>query len=125
MKMTDDSLLDAGRLRKITDEMITAITSPPFVEAMRKMKSTPEDQRLKVAAQILNPETLRSKGVPLPSGMRITSRYFEPGKSTIEVAEHDEVGRAPVVKEISSKGVQNAGACAGGGAGTICGCAGS
>jgi hypothetical protein len=131
--MAEVEMLDAERLRKITDEMITAITSPPFVEAMRTMKTTPQDQRLKVGAKILNPEALRSKGVPLPAGMRITSRYFESGKPTIEVADPDEAGHPPIVKEIAdirslssgqTKGGQTAGMCAGGGAGTVCGCAG-
>jgi len=132
--MAENEMLDVDRLRKITDEMVTAITSPPFVEAMRTMKATAQDQRLKVGAKILNPEALRSKGAPLPVGMRITSRYFESGKPTIEVADPDEAGHPPIAKEIAdisslsprqTKGVQSAGMCAGGGAGTVCGCAGS
>lgn len=130
--MAHDETLDVDRLRKITDDMITAIASPAFVDAMRKMKSTPDDQRLAVAAQTLNPETLRSKGVPLPSGMRITSRYFESGKPTIEVADPEKSGGAPIVKQVAdirsamaAEGTKKtAGACAGGGAGTVCGCAG-
>lgn len=132
--MAYDEMLDVDRLRKITDDMITAITSPAFVDAMRTMKSTPDNQRLKVAAETLNPETLRSKGVPLPPGMRITSRYFESGKPTIEVADPNEGGGAPMIKEVAdlrnlsparvAHGQTSAGICAGGGAATVCGCAG-
>ena len=130
--MAHDEMLDVSRLRKITDDMITAITSPAFVDAMQTMKSTPDNERLKVAALTLNPEILRTKGVPLPAGMRITSRYFESGKPTIEVADSAD-GSSPVVKQIADirsenlmrEGSMTAGVCAGGGAGTVCGCAGS
>jgi len=122
--------LDAERLRKLTDDIIKAITSPPFVEAMRKMKATPVDQRLKVAPQLLSPEVLRSQGAPLPVDMRITSRYFETGKPTIEVTDPAKPGQPPIVKEAAAltsleAGPVTAGACACGGAGTVCGGAGS
>lgn len=70
---------DPVRLRKITDEMVEALTSQPFVEAMRAVRSAPPDQRLVEASRRLTPAALRAQGVKLPTDMRISSRYFEAG----------------------------------------------
>jgi hypothetical protein len=126
--MDMDKSLDKDRLRKVTDGMIEAITSPQFVEAMRTMKSTPPEKRLEAGAKLLSPDVLRSKGVPLPAGMRITSRYFETGKPTIEVSDPDQPGGKPIVSSTppsSASGPVTLGACACGGAGTVCGGAGN
>lgn len=124
-------MLDVDRLRIITSEIIVALISPPFVEAMRTMRSTPEHERLRVAAQILSTEALRSKGVPLPADMRITSRYFETGVQTIEVSDSPEVGQRPLAKAVRDEGgsgVANPrprwGGCAFGGGASVCGGAG-
>jgi hypothetical protein len=72
---------EVAKLRRMTDEMIAALTSPPYVEAMRAVRAAPEDERLDEAAKRLSPEALRDLGVPIPDGMRISSRYFEKGFS--------------------------------------------
>lgn len=70
---------DLVALRKTTDDMIDALTSPAYVEAMRKLRAAPDDKRLDEATRRLSPDGLRELGVPIPEGMRISSRYFEPG----------------------------------------------
>jgi hypothetical protein len=81
--------LNAKGLQKITAEMIAAITSAPFVAAMRRLQLTPLNERLDLAPQLLMPDILRKKGVKLPADMRITSRYFERGSpSVIEVNDY-------------------------------------
>lgn len=77
--------LSAEQLREITTKMIDAISSP--LEAMRAIKAAPEGQRLNEALRRLTPDALRAQGVPLPEGMRISSRYFEQGFSPIEVGD--------------------------------------
>jgi hypothetical protein len=72
-------IIDVQALKKHTDELIDAISSPAFVAAMHAMKATPPNQRLAFAAANLTPTILESQGVRFPAGMRITSRYFEPG----------------------------------------------
>jgi len=79
--------LDPDRLKAITDQMVEAITSPPYVEAMRVVKSVEGDRRLEEAMRRLTPSALKEQGVPLPEGMRISSRYFEEGFKPIEVGE--------------------------------------
>lgn len=82
-----DELLSAEHLREVTSKMIDAITSPAYVDAMRAVKSAPEDKRLDEALRRLTPDALRAQGVPLPPGMRISSRYFEPGLPPLEVGD--------------------------------------
>lgn len=81
--MADD--FDVARLKKITSQMIDAITSPPFVDAMRKLRAVPKEKRLTEGARLLSPDNLRRQGAPLPADMRISSRYFEPGATPINV----------------------------------------
>jgi hypothetical protein len=113
-----DKMLDVTRLNKITEEMIAAITSPPFVEAMRMLKATPQDQRLKVGAEILTPKALQARGVPLPTHMRLTSRYFESGKPSSEA--DDSLVRLVYRDDGGGNGGSSGGCCCGGGA-TFCG----
>jgi hypothetical protein len=111
--------IDPVRLQKITGEMIAAISHPAYVAAMNTMKNTPMDKRLSVASKILTPAALKAKGVPLPDGMRISSRYFEPGNPTvINIDEHGATIAGPNIGPIAAWG------CACGGAATACGGAG-
>ena len=122
-----DNEFDVERLRKITDSMITAITAPAFVEAMRTLRKVPVEKRLEYGAELLNPEKLRAQGVPLPKDMRITSRYFEPGESAvIEITEIPGVDprKAAGIGLFDKLGPLAAGGCACAGGLTFCGGAG-
>lgn len=122
-----DSEFDVERLRKITDDMITAITDPAFVEAMRTLRKAPFEKRLKYGAELLNPEKLRAQGVPLPKDMRITSRYFEPGQpGVIEITDIPGVDprKATSIGLFDNLGPLSAGGCACAGGLTFCGGAG-
>ena len=112
--------IDPKRLKKITDEMIAAISSPEYVKAMKIMKKTPVEKRLAVATKLLSPDALRKKGVPLPKDMRISSRYFEPGNPTVILV--DDHGAR--IAGTGDPGPVGAWGCACGGAATVCGGAG-
>ena len=136
---TPNHEFDVERLRKMTDSMITAITHPEFVDAMRKIHGTPIEDRLSMGAKLLDPEALRAAGVPLPLDMRITSRYFEPGNpGVIEIGDHNPpintAGSGGITLPSGTyqnplapnkiSGIANAGGCACGGGLTFCGGAG-
>lgn len=74
-----ESGLDPEFLRKTTQDLIKALTSKPYVDALLAVRKAPEDARLMEASRRLNPDALRKLGVPLAPDMRITSRYFETG----------------------------------------------
>jgi hypothetical protein len=92
--------LSSEHLREVTTKMIQAISSPPYVEAMRAIKSAPKGRRLDEALRRLTPEALRAEGVPLPEGMRISSRYFESGYVPIELGDVPE-GQSNVFVEFN------------------------
>lgn len=119
--MPDD--IDAAHLANITNDLIGVISSPQFVAAMKNLKATPLNQRLAVASTTLTPAALQAAGVNLPTGMRITSRYFEPGSpDIIEVTEQGAVIRnANLLPQLGAAGAWG---CACGGAATVCGGAG-
>lgn len=71
--------LDPEFLRNTTQDLIEALTSQPYVEAMLAVRAAPDEERLLEASKRLTPDALRALGVPLPSEMRISSRYFETG----------------------------------------------
>jgi hypothetical protein len=71
--------IEHQRLREQTDRMIDALTDPTYIEAVRVVRSAPDGERLTEATRQLSPDGLRRAGVPIPDGMRISSRYFEPG----------------------------------------------
>jgi hypothetical protein len=66
-----------ARFRAETQAIIDALTAPAYVAALRHVKDAPIEKRLLEATKRLTPEALRSQGVKLPDGMRISSRYFE------------------------------------------------
>lgn len=82
-----DEELDPERLTEITNQMVEAITSPPYVEAMRAVKAAEGSQRLEEAMERLTPDALRKQGVKLPEDMRISSRFFEAGFKPVELGE--------------------------------------
>jgi hypothetical protein len=123
-----DQLIDADRVRRETDSMINMITHPAFVDAMKKMKETPLNSRREVSKSTLTLEALAAQGVPIPSDMRITTRYFEPGNpEVIEIAPDGTVSGTVAPKFPSGKPNDPTtmawGGCACGG--TALGCAGA
>jgi hypothetical protein len=120
---TSDSEFDVQRLRTITNEMINAITSPAFVEAMRKLREAAPASRLSEGSKLLSTDSLRAAGVPLPKDMLISSRYFEPDTGKVINGGDFQMGQvqpAPGGKP-AAPGV---GGCACGGGLSFCGGAG-
>lgn len=112
--------IDPDILRKEINQMIDALTSPPFVEAMRAVRAVPASQRLAEGAKRLNPDLLREQGVPLPSNMRISSRYFDDElPEPVEVGEVGTMSKSRMSK--SSPDMHMLGGCCCGGGATVCG----
>ena len=71
---------DAAAVKKEMDVMVNMITHPAFVDAMKTLKATPVAKRRATGKKILTVDVLKKKGVDIPDGMRLTTRYFEPGR---------------------------------------------
>ena len=111
--------LDRDRLTEITDSLIRTITSPEVVAKMSAFRdAADEGASFDEAADLMSLESLRKAGADIPDDFRLTSRVFEDFATgtRIEVnpGKLGGLGTDPLAW----------GACAGGGAATVCGCAG-
>lgn len=121
-------LIDPKKVRAEMEEMITMITEPAFVRAMKEMKETPVSKRRELGKRTLTVDALKAQGVKIPDGMRLTTRYFEPGKSRyIEVDPNGNLTERAFPKfrgRDGLGGVVQWGGCACGGGLSFCGGAG-
>lgn len=121
-------MIDGKAIRSEMNSMVDLITDPAFVDAMKTLKSLSPTQRQKYGRANLTVAALSKKGVKFPAGMRLTTRYFEPGKPG--AIEWNPDGTSRVVKGIKipigdhSGGTVQWGGCACGGGLTFCGGAG-
>ena len=120
-KLTDaKGQLDRERLMRVSSEVINTITSPEFVEKMRKARiSANEGGGLEEAAKLLSIDGLREAGVDIPTDFRLTSRVFEDRATGFKLELKSDL-------RTSRPGTEPLGwgACAGGGGLTFCGCGG-
>lgn len=73
----DRPLLDAEQLASHVAAISAVATRPEFVQILREIHSAPESERLSTAERLASLEELRARGLDLPEGSRITTRYFE------------------------------------------------
>ncbi len=69
--------LDKDELRQQTERNCELLKSEAFLEQLDAILNAPEGERIDEAARRLTPKALRSAGVELPKGVRVSSRYFE------------------------------------------------
>jgi len=114
--------LDRDRLMAATNTVIETITSPEFVEKMRHARDEAEkDGGYEAVAKILSLEGLRAAGAKIPEDFRLTSRIFE------DKVKGERFEISPINDPdgpLQPYDPLGWGACAGGGAATICGCGG-
>lgn len=69
------------RLRKQVNEQIATLSKivaqPEVKEILNEILEAPADQRLDVARRVATTRALAAKGVKIPKGFKITTRYFE------------------------------------------------
>lgn len=74
-------LIDPDKIRAEMESMIAIVTNPAFVAAMNRLRETPVNKRREFGKRTLTSDALAAQGVNIPGNMRLTTRYFEPGKS--------------------------------------------
>jgi hypothetical protein len=97
----EESGLNAESFRRMTGRMIEALSDPRYVEAVRAVRAAPDEARLVEATRRLSPDGLREQGVPIPPGMRISSRYFEPGFPDVVELGDPPAGRINMVNALN------------------------
>lgn len=124
------SQLDRERLTTITSSLIETITSPKFVDRMRQFRAKAgEGASFDDAADLMSLESLRSAGAAIPDDFRLTSRVFEDFATgtRIDIKPPRTPGDFKIPSlpgDFDPSGPVEWGACAGGGAASVCGCAG-
>ncbi len=113
------SQLDRERLLSVTNDVIETITSPEFIDRMRKAREmADEEDGMAEVSKLLSLDGLRKAGASIPEDFRLTSRVFEDKKLGLRYEVRP--GRA----DISDIGMLSWGACGGAGGLTFCGCGG-
>lgn len=111
--------LDRERLVKITSNVIETITAPEFIERMRVARDEAADGAgMEKVGEMLTIEGLRKAGADIPEDFRLTSRVFEDKVNGLRFEVTPKLDRIPDIDPLGW------GACAGGGAATVCGCGG-
>ena len=114
------SQLDRERLTTITSNLIETITSPKFIERMRQFREKAgAGASFGEAADLMSLESLKAAGAQIPEDFRLTSRVFEDRETGIKF----EINPPKGLPDLDG-GTVAWGACAGGGAASVCGCAG-
>lgn len=113
--------LDRELLTRATDSLIQAITAPEFVERMHAFRDEAgaRDVSFDEVGKLLSVESLREAGAELPDDFRLTSRTFEDRLQGWKID-----WKLPDELKGDRVGPVSWGACAGGGAASVCGCAG-
>lgn len=70
-------LLDPEQLAAQVEAISSVATRPEFVEILQEIHGAPESERVATAERLASIGELRSRGVDLPQGSRLTTRYFE------------------------------------------------
>lgn len=110
--------MDRDRLMRISNTLIETVTSPKVIEHMYEFrKRAAEGASLDEAGDLMSLGALRAAGADLPEDFRLTSRVFEDREKGVRLE------LKPSSLETFGGDVA-LGVCAGGGAGTVCGCAG-
>ena len=116
-----NELIDPIKIKKEMDHLVEMISHPAFVDAMRQLKAAPIEKRQELGTQLLTLSALTDKGVEMPVGMRLTTRYFEPNKPGFMQFDNDGVLMHGNTSDLIA---QDAGGSACGGGMSFCGGAG-
>jgi len=104
----DSDLPSPEQLQRYAQSLSIATSHPEFLKALEEVATTPDAERSGRAAELLSPEALAERGVPLPEGTRITSRYFEdPQARTMQNVRLGTLDERPnILDELSQKNPQ-------------------
>jgi hypothetical protein len=71
-----------------SQELSTTVMHPEFLKAIEEISSLPEAQYSQAVFTQLTPQALAARGVPIPEGLRVSTRYFEnPDDRTLSATE--------------------------------------
>ena len=91
---------DPAEIARITNEVTAVVTHPAFLQMMEKIQSLPEPERQKEAEKVAQVRTLQQHGIPLPTGLRVSTRWFEnPASAQLKVPDPSAVASSDFQQE--------------------------
>lgn len=72
-----EGLSSTEELREKIETLSRIASEPAFLEILAEIESAPEAERLAVATRLARLQTLGRRGLNVPAGTRLTTRYFE------------------------------------------------
>jgi hypothetical protein len=82
--------LSPDHIREASEALIRVVTSPQYLTVAAEINSMPPDERHQATMELMTVEGLRSRGLQVPDGLRISPRWFEPPEAGL-LAESAEV----------------------------------
>ena len=81
-------------------------SDPSFLQLLEQLQTTEPRERSRFVATKMSPRALTRQGIPLPEGMRITTRYFEEPKAPVLKAKRiglpERIGARPSVEPLAA-----------------------
>ncbi|WP_142215263.1 hypothetical protein [Streptomyces sp. SLBN-118] len=65
------------QLKELSKVLAEVASHPEFTKILKEIEQTPESERLAKATRLASVDELTRRGIPVPEGFRLTTRYFE------------------------------------------------
>lgn len=69
--------LSQAEMKRQIEQLTEIASAPETLQALKKMSDAPEDQRSRLAEELVTPKALAAKGVTMPEDIRMSLRVFE------------------------------------------------
>ena len=63
--------------RETIEKLVQIVSQPEFTALLREIEDAPEDSQAENAQQLATVSEFRKRGLPIPEGLRVTTRVFE------------------------------------------------
>ncbi|MGW6544108.1 hypothetical protein ACWGBH_14820 [Streptomyces massasporeus] len=77
MNPTPEQLAEFGKA------LAEVASHPEFTRMLREIEQVPEAERLAKATELASVDELAKRGIPIPEGFRLTTRFFENPESAV------------------------------------------
>ncbi|WP_206269288.1 hypothetical protein [Streptomyces alfalfae] len=65
------------QIKELSARLAEVASHPEFTQMLREIEESPDSERLATATRLASVDELTARGIPVPEGFRLTTRYFE------------------------------------------------
>ena len=66
-----------SEVREQLADLAQVVSNPQFTAIINEIEQAPEAERVDTASRLASVAELEARGIPIPQGMRVTTRWFE------------------------------------------------